>query len=164
MAIKPSINLPKWATNPPVASAVEEPPEGKKESGYIYAIIPTKGEKPIINYDNWLSLSTYEWIKWLSENTNLSSRVSNNTSDTVAPNETLILTNAAQRTITISDTITDGDKIEIKEASGNASEIDSIIINAPAGYTFEEGSTDAEIQVSYMCLTFKVFNNKLYLV
>src|SRR6056297_719499 len=107
MAIKPSINLPRWADTSPDAGAVVEPPSSKKDTGYQFVVATTKGEKPIMNYDNWLLLSTYSWLKWLSENLNLSTLVSNSTTVTALPNDTLILTNPAARTVNISDTIAD---------------------------------------------------------
>lgn len=57
MAEKPN-QLPEWATDP--GADVVEPPEGKKQQGWI------QGEKPPAGFFNWFFRLVYLWLDWLS--------------------------------------------------------------------------------------------------
>ena len=162
---KPSIGLPQWATTPE-SGALIEPPTGKKDTGhqFVTTVDGTFGEKPRMGYENWLKNPTYEWLNYLFAVRNLEGRVSALETDTILPNESVVFTALETRIVTISDTVVDNDFIEIKDGAGTASETAPIIINAPAGFTFEEGSTDAEMQIPRATFTFRVLGTTLYLV
>jgi len=59
---KPTVARPEWATD--VAAIITEPPLTKKESGWEYLPSTTKGEKPVMDYENWFKNSTYTWVLW----------------------------------------------------------------------------------------------------
>jgi hypothetical protein len=64
---RPSL-LPRWAdTVEADPTKVLEPPDGKKDIGWIV-------EKPPHQWENWLRLLTYQWIAYFERKTDIASR------------------------------------------------------------------------------------------
>ncbi len=59
---KPSV-IPRWAN---VAGSVATPSSGKMDVGFL------PGEKPFVQYQNWLGLHAYNWFNWLNSMFNAS--------------------------------------------------------------------------------------------
>jgi len=154
---RPVLTVPRWAYGG--SSSKLEPDTAKKELGWIVEI-------PTLQNWNWIMYSQGEFIKHFDEDKaeKIKARVSGLTIETVAPNESLLLSNSLSRVVDISSDIVDNDVVEIKDSALAANDTDFVTINAPAGFTFEDGSSDCIMNIAGATFTFLVNGAKLYLV
>jgi len=137
MAQKPSITMPKWAIDP--TAKVVEPSNEKLEMGWAY-VETAKGEKPVMEWVNWLGKSTYEWIKYLSDvaDLQLTSSATASVSSQITLGSVIRVTATSPISLSIPTSPLNGSCFSVlaQNAGTNA-----ITILSPSGITFQDGTS-----------------------
>lgn len=155
------LKKPKWATAS--GAIVAEPLETKKESGWEYAY-GTIGEKPIMDIQNWLHKTTYEWIEYLDEVT----RFNDTTLTKISSSSNIyfggaFFIDASSEEIQInvnSLNLVENQKCTFICKASSARKITFIL---PLGYTFEDGSLDGIVDMNGS-FTLRLVNTTFYKV